>query len=134
MSHSLMLEQQRVFVSKKLCDVLCVTYWSDGVDLSRCGRSVITGFEGNRINQKETNRVSDDQDPVSQSLTLEGWQGFDGTNWPLGNPRADIDHLRQRMQKTEWKSVSLTKRSTEYQLGSMVNSNIRNRRRLKTYR
>lgn len=35
-----------------------------------------------------TDRVSDDQNAVFQSLVLEDWQFFDGTNGPLGNRRA----------------------------------------------
>lgn len=57
---------------------------------------IVTGLE--QIN-KATDRVSNDQDTVAQSLRREGWQAFDGTNGPHGNRRPDIIYPHQRTHK-----------------------------------
>jgi len=83
MSHSLMLNQHRILASKKLRDIFRVFQWSDRVDLSMS--QLVSYRRARKPDQRRTNRISDDQDTVTQSLALESRQGFDGTNRPLGN-------------------------------------------------
>ena len=91
MSHSLILHQHRVIASKKLSGILRTSQRSDGVDLSRAVRWVSHHDPPEELGRsEETDRVSDDQNAVAQSLAVESWQGLNGTNGPLGSRCTDI--------------------------------------------
>jgi len=88
-----MFNHHRVLASKKPRDILCVSQRSDGVELFM--ERLINYRRTRKTDQRGTDRVSDDQDTVTQSPTLESRQGFDGTNRPLGNRCPDSDHRYQ---------------------------------------
>ena len=103
--HSLMLNQHRVLISKNTRGKLRAAQRSDRVDLPM--GTVDQRPLGSNREVKETDRVSNDQDAVAQSFTLESRQGFDGTNWPLGNCRPDINGEDVR-ERTEGKCITYT--------------------------
>jgi len=94
-SHSLMFNQHRVLASKSPRDILRVLQRGEGVDLFM--ERLISYRRARKIDQMGTDRVSDDQDTATQIITLESWQGFDRTNWPLGNRFPDGERPYQRI-------------------------------------
>jgi len=104
MSHSLMFNQHRVLTSKSLREILRVLQRAEDVDLPM--EWLISYRRARKTDQMGTDRVSNDHDTATQILTLESRQGFDRTNWPLGNPSPDSEHLYQRMYRELEESMS----------------------------
>jgi len=124
MSHSLMLNQHRILVSKKLGDILCVLQRSDGVDLSI--EQLISYCRARNSDERGIDRVSNNQDTITQSLALESRQGFDGTNRPFGNHWSDIDRPCQQTHREQEKNMSRTSPPTWHRLESPVNQKVPN--------